>query len=201
MNIRAPLIANLEPPKAIHLAMRPVYDPPVPAQVLRGVDAPPRNPRCNPLATQGAALRPRIVGLIGMQLGRPLAGPPTRPLDRFQRIQSRFHHRAVRDMSGREGEGQWNPLAVDHKMALRTRFAAIRWIRPGVLVPRGQAPWRSQLRPASSRHGPPRPGSLVDDGGRAARLPRPATPGVTANRSCRSHSPALGAIIPRGCRS
>src|SRR5262249_23065151 len=117
--------------------MRPFYDPAVAAQALRGLNPPARNPRRDAPPPQGPALLCDIVRLIGMQLRRPLARPPARLFDRLHSIQGDFPHLAVRHSGPREGAGQRNPLPVDHNRALRARFAAIRWIRPGCLAPRG----------------------------------------------------------------
>src|SRR5262249_42551225 len=117
--------------------MCPLYDPAVAAQALRGLNPPACNPRRDASLPQSLALRRCIVGLIGMQLGRPLTRPPVGTFDRLHSVQGDFHQLAVRDIGPREGNGQRNPLPVDHNMALRARFAAIRWIRAGRWAPRG----------------------------------------------------------------
>lgn len=44
------------------------------------------------------------------------------------------HHRIVHIRRGQE-RGERNALGIDHHMAFRARFRAIRWIRPGRLAP------------------------------------------------------------------
>ena len=137
MNIPSALIADFEPPKAVHPTMRPFSHPAVASQALRRFNLPARNARRNAPLPQGLALRRRVLGLIGLQLGRPRTRPPAGPFARLHRIHGRFHHLPIRAVGCREGNGQRDPLPIDHTMALRARFAAIRRIRPGFWAPRG----------------------------------------------------------------
>jgi hypothetical protein len=73
-----------------------------------------------------------------------------------------FQHLRVMDVGHGVHHRQRDSLSVDHNMALRVRFAAIRWIRPGVCAPpragtlvesseaRDQATWSASPSRSSS---------------------------------------------------
>jgi len=117
--------------------MCPLYDPAVAAQALRGLNPPACNPRREASLPQSLALVRCIVGLIGLQLGRPLTRPPVGTFDRRHSVRGDCPQLAVRDIGPRAGNGQRKPLPVDPNRALRARFAALRWIRAGRWAPRG----------------------------------------------------------------
>jgi hypothetical protein len=72
-----------------------------------------------------------------MQLGGPLPRPAARALDRLDGIDGRLQHPRVVDVGCRLGHREGDSSAVDHNMALRARFAAIRRIRAGFSAPPG----------------------------------------------------------------
>src|SRR5262245_8019334 len=137
MNIRPALIPNPQATILIEPGPGAFHYPAVPAQALRRLDAPARNPRCDASAAHGLAQLCCVVGFIGVQLHRPFARASQRTFNRSQCIESGEQHVHSVDAGRREGTGQWDALTVDHKMALRARFAAIRWSRPSRLAPFG----------------------------------------------------------------
>ena len=139
MDIRTPLVANLEAAAAVQPPMRAFYDPPIAAQALRRLDPPPRNAGDDTALSQCGAIGRRIIAFVGMQLLGPLARPTPWAFNRLHGIHHFLHHRYFGDIGGREEDRERDPVAVDHKMALRARFAAIRWIRPGFFAPPGAA--------------------------------------------------------------
>ncbi len=140
MDVCSPFIANLPSPISVQPRMGSLDDPPRAPQFFRAFDPPPCDARLNPPLPQGLSLLRCILGLIGLEFLGPLAGPASGAPDRFHRIDRGFHHLAVMDMGCREGDGQRDAVLVDHPMALRARFSAIRRIRPGRFAPPGAGP-------------------------------------------------------------
>lgn len=137
MNVRPSFIADLQPPVSIQPREGPLHNPPIAPQPLRAFHTPSGDPRGDPKPSQPKLLLGRIIGFVRMQLLGPLSGPAPRTLDRLNGIEGRFHHPAVVDVGCREGHRQRDAVLVDHKMALRPLFAAIRRIRPGRCAPPG----------------------------------------------------------------
>lgn len=137
MDVGPSLIANLQPPISVQPRMGPLHDPSIATQSLRTVDAPSGNSRTNPSPAQRLPLGCRIVGFVRMQLLRSLARPTLGASDGLYSIDGGFHHLDVMDMGSRERHRQRDSVSVDHKMALRARFAAILRIRPGRFAPPG----------------------------------------------------------------
>ena len=74
-----------------------------------------------------------------MQLVWSLARATPAAFDWEDLINGGLQHSYVMHIGCRQGYRQWDPFPLDHKMALRARFAAIRWIRPGFFAPPGAA--------------------------------------------------------------
>jgi hypothetical protein len=104
-------------------------------------------------------------------------------------------------LGGRQLNRERDPLAVDHKVALRARFALIRRIRPGCLAPFWPALTHCRGWLGSNRSGRPRRADPARPGASAPRRRLAANRGVAASRSPRCSSPSLRATSPRGCRS
>ncbi len=138
MQIGAPLIADGEPAEAIEPGQRALHHPAMPAKPLTRLDTAPGNARDKaPLPAGGATARV-IVALVGVQLVRAPTGTATsaaRLPERRDRVQRRFHEPRVVDVGRREPHGEGDASGVDHTMALRARFAAVRRIRPDVFAP------------------------------------------------------------------
>lgn len=128
----------------------PLHRPPVTCLLLRIFDPPSGHPGLHPPPPQSPAFLHRILGLVRMQLLRPLAGSSTPPQNRLNGIEGSLHPLAVLDVGRRESNGQRDSILVDHQRTLRARFSPIRRIRP------------SRFAPPAGRHG-----------GRVERHPRP----------------------------
>ena len=79
-----------------------------------------------------------IVRLVSVELQRSLtwsARPTAWAEDRRDVVDEVLEEPRVVRVRGREADDQGDAPTVDHKMALRARFAAIRRIRPGFLAP------------------------------------------------------------------
>jgi hypothetical protein len=79
---------------------------------------------------------PRAVALVAVELVRPAPRPPNRSADRRDRIEEFCEERDLVPVGRRDELGEGNAGPVDHKMALRARFATICWIRPSRSAPR-----------------------------------------------------------------
>ena|GEM_PF-2578704 len=193
MDVCPSFIANLPSPVSVQPRMGSLDDPTVAPQLLRAFYPPSCDSRLNPPLPQCLPLLRCIIGLIGMQLLGPLAGPASGTPDRFDGID----HRDVVDIGRREGDGQRDAVPIDPKMALRARFSEIRRIRPGRFAPRGQARWLNLKPPETSRSGLLPPADLATPGASASKPHSLASISSAANRSCRFHSPSPGGASPR----
>lgn len=137
MDVRAALIANLQPSKAVQPRMRALYDPAMTAEPLLRFNSLAGDPRCDPSSAQGRLVFSRLIALIRVQLDRALAGTSSRPLDRLDGIQGLLKHRGVVDVGSCQADRERDALSIDNKMPLCTLFAAIRWILPGFFAPPG----------------------------------------------------------------
>ena len=138
MEIRAALVAHGQSAKATQPRQGAFDDPAMPTEAFAGVDAPPSDARDDAArATSGAAAR-EVIALVGVQLGGTVSRPTTstaRLPNRHDRIQGDFEHFGVVHIGRREGYRERDACSVDHKMALRARFAAIRRIRADRFAP------------------------------------------------------------------
>lgn len=137
MDVGSPLIAHLQPPEPAQPGQRALDHPAIAAQVLTGLDALARQTRHDASAATSSATLGIVIPLIGMQLLGSLAWASASAPNRRDRIQRGFEHLAVIDIGCRDDHGQGEAASLDHKMALRSRFAPIRWIRPGLFAPPG----------------------------------------------------------------
>jgi hypothetical protein len=76
-----------------------------------------------------------IIGLVRVELVRPLLGatPPRAPAGHG--VEGWSQHDAVVAVGRAQAHPERRAPAVDHKVALRARFAAIRWVRAGLGAP------------------------------------------------------------------
>jgi hypothetical protein len=87
---------------------------------MRTLDAAPR---------QRPAAARVVVALVGVQLGGALAPPPGGRLGRRDRVDQRLEDDGVVAVGAAEERGEGDAGPVDHKVALRARLAAVRWVR------------------------------------------------------------------------
>jgi len=137
MDVVTSLVTHLEPPEAVQPRERVLHNPAMAAQLLTGLDATACDTRDDAALPQRVATEPIVVSLVRMQLGRSLARPTERPTDGHDGIHGLCQHLAVMHVGARLRYREGNALAVDHNMALRARFAAIRRIRTGFRSPPG----------------------------------------------------------------
>jgi hypothetical protein len=132
MDIAAVFVTDHQPTETVEPPQTALNHPSEAAEVLAGVDARPSNAGNDATLAQGLAVGPGGIGFVGMQLVGPLARSTRTSAwapDGLDRIDYIFEQRTFVDVGRREPDREWGAPAVDHKMALRARFAAIRWIR------------------------------------------------------------------------
>src|SRR3712207_1511589 len=102
--------------------------PPVSSELLAGLDA-------SPCYAWGYAPRPEgltapreVVGLVGMELVGTFSWSTARLVDRLDGIHSLLKDLGVVDVCRRVSHRERDAASVDHKVALRARFAFIRRI-------------------------------------------------------------------------
>lgn len=135
MDLRPALITDGQATETVKPGQRALDDPTMPTQPLAALDSSAGNPALDAAPPQILPTAGVVVPFIGVQLRRPLSGSPAPPADRGNRLDQRLEERAIVDVRRRELDRERDALAVDHKMALRARFAAIRRIRPGFAAP------------------------------------------------------------------
>jgi hypothetical protein len=138
MDIVAALVADGQTPIAGEPGQGALNDPAMPSELLAGLDALASDAAANAMPVEVAAAAGGVVRLVSMQLQRTLARAArsaARAEDRRDAVDQRREEARVVGVRGREADDQGDAPAVDHKMALRARFAAIRRIRPGLIAP------------------------------------------------------------------
>ena len=139
-------------------------------QLLTTLDALARDARRDAASPQCPSLLARVIGFVGVQLGGPLAGSPAHALNRLDGVQRLFQHLDVMDISCRDSHRERDALALDHKMALRARFAAIRRILPGFSAPPLRRRSKNPTRRVTSQCDRLGRGGLTRPGATYARL-------------------------------
>ena len=157
MNLSQSLITNLQTAVAVEPTVRAFHYPTMTAQFLRRLNAFARNAWCDATSSQLSPLLPRIISFVGVQLNRSLAWASPRALDGADGIYGLFHHLDVMHVGCRNSHRERNALALDHQMAFRALFAAIRRILPGFSAPfcAGTAEESREARDQSMRSASP----------------------------------------------
>ncbi len=136
MDVGAPFVTNLQAAIAVEPRARSFHDPAVAAEPLARLDALARDARRDASPAQLSPQRGRVVSLIGVQLLGALArAAPPATLDGPDGVHDFEHHLGVVDVGRAQARRERDAFGVDHKMALRARFASIRRIRAGFFAP------------------------------------------------------------------
>lgn len=171
-DVIAPLVAECQAPEVGPPRQCALHHPPVVAQPLARLDAPRGDTALDAPAAAGVAAAREVVRFVGMQLLRALPGPPPGPLDGWNGIDQLLDDAGVVDIGRRHHRGEGDTLPLDHNMALRARFAAVRWSRPG-----GRSPFVAGMLAESS---------AARDQSMASRSPKRSS----STWWSRSHTPA-----------
>lgn len=168
-------------------------------KLLARLDASTCNSRRDASISQGLSTEPKVISLVSIQLARSLPWSPPRTTNWLNSINRFLQHLAVVDVSRRMRYRERDSLSVDHRMALRARFSAIRRVRPGLFALRGQEHSPNRARPATSRFGRILPDDLAVLGGPFATHLLLASHASVASKSCRFRIPFLWEAVPKEC--
>ena len=105
------------------------------AQALARFDPRAGDAALDPPISQQLLIPARAVAFVGVEFSRALSRMPHLSSDRRNGIEQKSKETRLMDVGWRDQLGEGNALGIDHKMALRARFAAIRRIRAGVRSP------------------------------------------------------------------
>ena len=198
MDVRSPFIAHFQPLLPVQPGVRAFDDPAMATEFLLRLNSLAGDARDDASPAQRSAVLLRLIPFVRVQLVRSFPGSSSRALDRLNRVETLFEHRRLVDVGGGQQDGERDPLPVDHKMALRALFAAIRWILPGFFAPPGEATVEASIaaRVQSMR-------SAWPSRSRKTRWRRSQTPAFCQSRSRRQQvipdpQPISGGSISHG---
>lgn len=135
VDIGASLIADCQSAEAVEPGKRAFDDPAVPAQSFAAVPCPPSNARHDRADAAFGSAAVAVVSLVGVKLVGALARAATTMAHAWHGIQSGCQHLAVMAVGRAQAHPERGAPAIDHKMALRARFAPIRRVRAGLGTP------------------------------------------------------------------
>jgi hypothetical protein len=163
MNIGPPFIAHAQPPEVIEPGQGALDHPTVATEALTAVDPLAGDTHADVAVPQRLATARDVVGLVGVGFVGALAAAAVGLLDGRDGIEQLLKdHRVVAIGAGQElGQREAGPL--DHNMALRARFAAVRWVGPDEIAPllAGMLALSNETRLQSIRSASPRRSSNV----------------------------------------
>lgn len=134
-DVGATLVADSEPTVAAEPGQRTLHDPTVPAQTLAALDATTGDPRGDATAAAGLAAATVVVGLVGVQLGRPSTRPPDALPDRRHGVDQGLEEPAVVGVGWAEANRERDTVRVHDDMALGPGLAAVGRVRTRKLAP------------------------------------------------------------------
>ncbi len=137
MDIWPSLISNLEPTEPIEPRESALHHPAVATEALTRLDPPTCDARDDAASPQRLSTAREIISLIRVQFVWPLPRASPRPPNRRDGIYCCLQQHRVVHIGSRLSHSKRNALAVDHKVALRARFATIRRVRAGFRAPPG----------------------------------------------------------------
>jgi hypothetical protein len=135
VDIGTAFVADGQPSEAVEPGEGALHDPAVATELVAPVHAAPGDARLDAAHVAGAAAAPVVVGLVGMQSGGAAAWPTPPLSDRRHGIEQRLQQSAIVAVGAAQQAGERGSLPVDHNMALRARFAAVRRVRTDRIAP------------------------------------------------------------------
>ena len=146
-------VADDQTPGSVEPRERALHNPAVAAEALACFDAAPGDAGDDPASAQVAPAAGIVVALVGVQL----VGPPARasaPLaDGPHGIDEVVQRLAVVKVGRGQKDGEREAGAVDQKVALAARLAAVDRVRADLVAPLWRERRRSRRWPATSRCG------------------------------------------------
>jgi len=130
MNVLTPFVTNPQPPVLVQPGKGAFNHPTLAAQALFRFNTSSGNAWHDPALAQLAPEGCRRVGFVRMQFGWTTTRPTASASDRWNGIHHALGLGYFVDVRRGRFDRERGAAGVDHKMALRARFAAIRWIRP-----------------------------------------------------------------------
>jgi hypothetical protein len=97
----------------------------------------PGDPWSDPTLSQNLAIMATVVAFVGVQFLRTLSWSTTLLANGRDGIHHRFQYGCFMHIGRRMSYDEWDASSFDHNMALRARFAAVRWVRAGRFAPTG----------------------------------------------------------------
>lgn len=135
MDIGPALIPHDQAPEATQPGQGAFDHPTVAAQLLARVNPASRQAWDDVARPTGSPTKRMVVSLVAVEFVRTTPGMTRLAAHRWDRIQHVGQQQAIIAVGRREPYRQGNSVGLDHNMALRSRLATIRWIRPGRFAP------------------------------------------------------------------
>ncbi len=135
MDVSAAFIADDQPLHLVEPGEGALHNPAVLPEPLAGVDAWSRDSALDPSISQYLLISSGAVALVGVEFSWALARMPHLSSDRWDGVEQGCKKTRLMHVGSRDHLREGNAVGVDHKMALRARFATIRRSRPGFLAP------------------------------------------------------------------
>lgn len=134
-DVCAPLVTDGEATESSEPSQGALNHPAVSAQALAALDAAAGDARNNGPPAQRLSAEGEIIAFVGVQLGRAAAWAAGALPDRRYGIDHLLQQLAVVPVGRRNPHGQGDAVGIDEDVALGTRLAAVRRVRPGLLAP------------------------------------------------------------------
>lgn len=135
MDVASALVAGDEPAEAVNPGERAFDHPPVPTQLLTGLDAASCNAGSNPPTAASLSAASMIVCLVGVQLVWSASRPPRLPSDRWDAVEQFLERHAVVGVGAGQHEGERKAVPIGDQVALRAEPASVGRVRPGLVTP------------------------------------------------------------------
>jgi hypothetical protein len=137
MDVWPSLVSHFEPTKSIQPRKSALHYPAVATESLTRLNPSTCDTRDDAASSQCLPTAREVVSLVCVQLVWPLPRPSPGPTNRRDGIYRCFQQHRVMHIGPRLRHCEGNSFSVDHKVALRARFATIRRVRAGFRAPPG----------------------------------------------------------------
>ena len=137
MNICSALITNFQTTITVQPSQRSLNDPTMSSEPFTTLNSSSCDPRYDAAFPQYLAIMPTVIAFVGVQFLRTLSRSATLLANGRDGIHHCFQHSRVVHIGSRMPYCERDSSSFDHKMALRARFSAIRWVRAGRFAPPG----------------------------------------------------------------
>jgi hypothetical protein len=137
MDVCSALITDFQSAITVQPSQRSFDDPTMLTKSFLTLNSRPGDPRNDPSPSKNLAIVPAGVAFVSMQLRWASSWSATPLMNGRDGIHHRFQHGRLVHIGSRVPYDEWDSSSFDHNMALRARFAAIRWVRAGRFAPPG----------------------------------------------------------------